>query len=115
MARNNIRRFGAVAVAVAGMLGVATANASPCTRQIAEFRGSLPHDGDGRPTFVGSTPQSIAAQLEHQPTRESVERAKKQSQTQLLTVLAQAETLDLEGRRRECLDAFARAKLMLNP
>jgi hypothetical protein len=97
------------------MLRVATANASPCTGQIAEFRGALPHDGDGRPTFVGSAPQSIAAQLEHQPTRESVERAKKQSQTQLLTVLAQAETLDLEGRRRECLDAFARAKLMLNP
>jgi hypothetical protein len=115
MARNNIRRFGAVAVAIAGMLRVATANASPCTGQIAEFRGALPHDGDGRPTFVGSAPQSIAAQLERQPTRDSVERAKKQSQTQLLTVLAQAETLDSEGRRRECLDAFARAKLMLNP
>ncbi len=115
MTRSNVRRFRAVAIAIAGMLRVATGNASPCSGQIAEFRGSLPHDANGRPTFVGSAPQSIAAQLEHQPTRESVERAKKQSQAQLFTVLAQAEALDLEGKRRECLGAFAKAKLMLNP
>jgi len=67
-----IRRLGASGIAIASMLHVATANAALCAGQIAEFRGSLPHDGNGEPTFVGTARQSIAAQLEHQPTRESV-------------------------------------------
>jgi DNA-binding transcriptional LysR family regulator len=44
-------------------------------------------------------PRKIGAQLEHQPTRESVEHAKKQAQAQILMVVTQAEALDSEGRR----------------
>jgi hypothetical protein len=111
--KSNMWRLGASGIAA--MLHVATASAAPCAGQIAEFRGSLPHDRNGVPTFVGTARQSIAAQLEHQPTRESVERAKRETQAQILATLAQAEALDLDGKRNECFDAFARAKLMLDP
>ena len=113
--KRNVRRLGASGIAIASMLHVATANAALCAGQIVEFRSSLPHDRNGEPTFVGTARQSIAAQLEHQPTRESVERAKRESRAQILAILLQAEALDLEGKRKECLDAFARAKLMLDP
>jgi hypothetical protein len=112
--KRNIRRLGASGIAIASMLHVATASAALCAGQIEEFRGSLPHDRNGEPTFVGTARQSIA-QLEHQPTRESVERARRESQAQILAVLAQAEALDLEGKRRECSDAFSKARLMLDP
>jgi hypothetical protein len=79
------------------------------------FRSSLSRDENGEPTFIGTAPQSIAAQLEHQPTRESVERAKKQAQTQILMVVTQAEALDSEGKKSECRNALAKAKLLLNP
>src|ERR1700719_1858465 len=72
-------------------------------------------DKNGEPTFVGTAPQSIAAQLEHQPTRESVEHAKKQAQAQILMVVTQAEALDSEGKKSECRNALAKAKLLLNP
>jgi len=113
--KRNIRRLGASGIAIVSMLHVATASAALCAGQIEEFRGSLPHDRNGEPTFVGTARQSIAAQLEHQPTRESVERARRESQAQILAVLAQAEALDLEGKRRECSDAFSKARLMLDP
>jgi hypothetical protein len=113
--RRNIRRLGASGIAIVSMLHVETATAALCAGQIAEFRGSLPHDRNGELTFVSTARQSIAAQLGHQPTRESVERAKKESQAQILAILEQAEALDLDGKRKECFDAFARAKLMLDP
>jgi hypothetical protein len=65
------------------------------------------------PSFTA--PQSIAAQLEHQPTHESVEHAKKQAQAQILMVVTQAEALDSEGKKSECRNALAKAKLLLNP
>jgi hypothetical protein len=111
-----IPKWGALGiVAIALALSIATASAGPCAGEIAEFQNALPRDKNGDPTFVGTAPQSIDAQLEHQPTRVSVERAKKQAQTQILTVLAQAEALDSEGKRGECRDAIARARLLLNP
>ncbi len=68
--KRNVRRLGASGIAIALMLHVATANAALCAGQIVAFRGSLPHDRNGEPTFVGTARQSISAQLEHQPTRE---------------------------------------------
>jgi len=79
-------------------------------RRVSQFASE---DRKGEPIFVGTAPQSIATQLEHRATRESVERAKKQSR--VLAVLARAEARDLEGKRKECFDAFAKARLMLDP
>jgi hypothetical protein len=108
--------YGALGViAIAATLRIASANAGPCAGEIADFRNSLLRDKNGEPTFVGTAPQSIAAQLEHQPTRESVEHAKKQAQAQILMVVTQAEALDSEGKKSECRNALAKAKLLLNP
>jgi hypothetical protein len=101
---------GLTIIAVASTLSIAAASAGFCAGEVAEFRGSLPHDKNGEPAFVGTAPQTIGAQLGHQPTRESVEHAKKQAQIRIAGFLAQAEALDAEGKRSECRDAFAKAK-----
>jgi hypothetical protein len=111
-----VLKYGALGIiTIASTLHIATAIAGPCAREITDFRSSLPHSKNGEATFVGTAPQSIDAQLEHQPTRESVERAKKQAQALIMTVLAQAEALDSEGKRTECRDAIAKARILLNP
>jgi hypothetical protein len=102
-------------VAIASSPTIAMASVGPCAREIIEFQRALPRDQNGDPTFVASAPQSIAAQLERQPTQASVERAKKQAQTQLFAALAQAQAFDAEGKRGECKGAIAWAKLLLNP
>jgi hypothetical protein len=111
-----VLKYGALGiVAIASTLRIATASAGPCAAEIAEFQSSLPRDKNGQLAFIGTAPQSIDAQLEHQPTRESVERAKKQAHAQIVAVLAQAEALDSEGKRNECWDLIVKAKLLLNP
>ena len=108
--------YGALGIiALASTLCIATASAGPCAGEIADFRSSLSRDKNGEPTFIGTAPQSIGAQLEHQPTRESVEHAKKQAQAQILMVVTQAEALDSAGKQSECRNALAKAKLLLNP
>jgi hypothetical protein len=110
------KAYGALGIfAIASTLHIAIASAGPCGREIADFRGSLSQGKNGEPTFVGTAPQSIGAQLEHQPTRESVEHARKQAQAQILLVVTQAEALDSEGKQSECRNALAKAKLLLNP
>jgi hypothetical protein len=110
------KAYGALGIiAIALTLRIATASAGPCSGEIADFRSSLSRDENGEPAFIGTAPQSIGAQLEHQPTRESVEHAKKQAQAQILMVVTQAEALDSEGKKSECRNALAKAKLLLNP
>jgi hypothetical protein len=112
----NILTYGApLIVAIVATLSIGRANAESCTEEIAKFQNALPRDENGEPTFVGTAPESIGAQLEHQPTPISVERAKKDAQSQIFRALAQAKTLDSQGRPRECREAIARAKLLLNP
>lgn len=108
--------YGALGIiAIASTIHMATASAGPCAGEIADFQSSLSRDKNGQPTFIGTAPQSIGAQLEHQPTRESVEHAKKQARAQILMVVTQAEALDSEGKQGECWNALAKAKLLLNP
>jgi hypothetical protein len=110
------KAYGALGIiAIASTVGIATASAGPCAGDITDFRSSLSLDKNGEPTFVGTARQSIGAQLEHQPTRDSVERAKKQAQAQILTVVMQAEAFDSQGKQTECRQALAKAKLLLNP
>jgi hypothetical protein len=105
----------ALLVAVASTLGAAPASAGTCAAEIAQFRQTLHQIEAGGTAVVGSAPQSLDAQLEHQPTPASVERAKKSAKAQILALLAQAGSFDAQGRRRECQQALARASLLLNP
>jgi hypothetical protein len=112
----NVIKYGALGiVAIASILNIATASAGPCAAEIMAFENALPRDKNGELAFIGTAPQSIDAQLEHQPTRDSVERAKRQSQTLVVMVLAQAEAFDSEGKSRECADAIAKARRLLSP
>ena len=103
----------ALVAAIAASLGAAPASAGSCAPEIAQFRQSLQTE-NGR-AVVGSEPQSIDAQLEHQPTPTSVERAKRNAKAHILALLAQAESLDAQGRADECRKVLARASLLLNP
>ncbi len=105
----------ALVIAVATTVSTAPASAGPCAGKIAELRESLRRTEKGGAAFVGSAPQSIDAQLEHQPTPASVERAKENAKAQIAAVLAQADSLDAQGKQRECRQALLKARLLLNP
>jgi hypothetical protein len=103
----------ATGLAIAALVVIApiSARAGPCAGQIAEFEQLLRQ----QPEAVGAAPQSVGAQLEHQPTPASVESAKHGARAEILTVLSQAKALDAQGKQDECIDALAKAKLLLNP
>jgi hypothetical protein len=104
-----------VVASVVSILNISMASAGVCSVEIARFQKALPRDENGDPTFVGTAPQSIGAQLEHQPTPTSVERAKKEARSQIFKILAQSQALDSQGRPGECRDAIARARIRLHP
>ena len=56
-----------------------------------------------------------AAQIEHEPTPESVREARTYDQLMFAASLAEAEALDAEGSEADCLLAARRAKQMLEP
>lgn len=105
---------GFAALVIASALSIAPAIAGPCSVEVAQFRASLPPQNDADAT-VGSAPQTLAAQLGHQPTQASVEQARKNAQASVATTLAEADKLDAEGNQSACEDALARAKLLANP
>jgi hypothetical protein len=104
----------ALILAIASAFPIASATAGPCSEDVASFRQAL-NQQRRQPDGFGTAPQSIAAQLERQPTPESVERAKKSAQASISDLLTRAETLDAQGKADECRNAIATARLMLNP
>jgi len=98
-------------VVASALLGVA--QAGPCATEVAQYRDSLPQHGQADDA-VGSAPQSVSAQLRHQPTPASVEQAKKAAMTNVTAALAVAEKLDAEGNQSASEDALAKAKLLVN-
>jgi len=59
-------------------------------------------------------PQSIGAQIDHQPTPASVERAEKRVQAIFAATLARAKRLDAQGNRAGCTRALSAARDMYN-
>ena len=103
-----------MAFVVASVLSIGPAIAGPCSVEVAQFRDSLPPLG-AEETTVGSAPQTIAAQLRHQPTQASVEQAQKNAKASVAMALNEADKLDANGDQRACEDALAKAKLLANP
>jgi hypothetical protein len=89
---------------------IASASAGPCAGDIAELEQSLQQ----QPGVVGTAPQTVDAQLGHQPTRASVESAKRNAKTEIATILERAKALDQDGKE-ECVAEVGKAKLLLNP
>ena len=102
----------ALVACVALGAGVASARASPCGDEIARLEQMIGQSGNN-PAAVPTAPQSIDAQLSHQPTPQSVERARAQSRARFAAMLARAKAFEAEGKTAKCLQATAAARLEL--
>jgi hypothetical protein len=96
--------------AVLGFLST-TAYAGPCTAQIARFEAAI-LQSSGNPMAGLTARQSVAAQLEHQPTPESLRQANERLKSQFDATMARAKRLDAQGNRSGCTRALNAAKRM---
>lgn len=88
-----------------------SAQAGPCTDQIAQFEKSVQRSGKN--LEAGPTaPTSTAAKLHRQPTAQSVKEAKEAAQSRFADLLARAKDLDAKGDRAACMQALNEAKLV---
>jgi hypothetical protein len=94
-------------------LSVASAHSGPCSNKIAQFEKAVRQSANN-PNAGPTVPQSIGAQLDHQPTPGSVKRAEEQAQITFERTLARAKRLDARGDRAECTRALADAERMYN-
>jgi hypothetical protein len=100
----------ALVVSIALGLAVTSAHASACSDEIAQLEKAMP---EKRAAAAPTAPQSIGAQLGHQPTPESMRRAEAAATTGVDDILNRAKTLDAEGKTKECMDLVATARLRL--
>ena len=108
-----MKRISTLSIICLGLgLHAGTAEAGPCTSQIEQLEISLRQAG-GLVAAAPSGPESIGAKLHHQPTPDSVARARQAAQSRVDDILAQAKQLDAKGEADECRRAVANAKLLL--
>jgi hypothetical protein len=98
-----------VATTAATLLcGGGTAHSGPCTAQIAQLEQQIWHVSSSK---SGPTaPQSIAAQLHHQPTPESVQNAERKANADAGAALQRARQADTDGNPVACAKALGEAK-----
>jgi hypothetical protein len=99
------------AFVVAVLLLSTTAHAGPCSNAIAQFEQAVRQSASN--SNAGPTAsQSIDAQLDRQPTPDSVARAEARAQVTFETALSRAKRLDAQGNRVGCIRALDTAKRM---
>ena len=94
-------------------LSIASASAGPCSADIAQFENTVRNSAKN-PDAGPMGPQTVDAQLGHEPTPESIERAEAQAKTRFEATLAHAKALDAQGKSAECAQALSDAKLMFH-
>src|SRR5580700_8744516 len=87
------------------------AQAGPCSVGIAEFEAAM-RQSAGNPNAGLTAPQSVGAQLDRQPTPESLKRAQKRLQEKFSATMARAKRLGAKGDRSGCSSALSVAKRM---
>jgi hypothetical protein len=90
------------------------AHAGPCSDDIAQFQQTM-RQSAGNPYAGLMAPQSVNAQLSHQPTRASSKRAENRLRAEFSARMARAERLDKQGDRAGCMQALSAAKQMYIP
>jgi hypothetical protein len=101
-----------VALATAAFVGTAmAAHAGPCTSLIAETERSIGRLASG-PASGPTATQSLRAQLHHQPTPQSVERAVSTAHADAQVALDRARKTDTEGDVAACTKAIDEAKFI---
>jgi hypothetical protein len=100
--------------AIFGLLaGVTASQAGPCTgqivvveQQISQLEAAAPPSGAGEP----SAPQSVGAQLHHEPTPGTVNGAEHRANADGDAALARARKADADGKADECAEALRVAR-----
>jgi hypothetical protein len=101
-------------VGIALWLNTGMAQAGPCTADISRFEATV-HQSMGDP-FAGLTaPQSVDAQLGHQPTLQSIHRADQRLKSRFSEAMARAKWYDAQGNRSACTRALNTAKKIYIP
>jgi hypothetical protein len=98
-------------IIVALVAGAVNAQAGPCAVQIAEVERYIQRSApsaDSGPTL----PQSVGAQLHHQPTPGSVGGAESKARADGLAALDRARKADAENNADACAKAVEDAKLI---
>jgi hypothetical protein len=101
------------ALLVGAVLGFVstTAHAGPCTAQIAQFEAAI-RQSAGNPMAGLTARQSVAAQLDRQPTPESLKQTNERLKSQFDATMARAKRFDAQGNRSGCTRALNAAKRM---
>ena len=104
---------GITAALVCAVLGLTAANAwaGPCTSDIAEFEAAIAKS-QGNPLAGLTAPQSVGAQLGHEPTPASVKQAKARLKKTFAATMARAKRYDAQGNQAGCTRELTAAKRM---
>lgn len=103
-----MRRLALIAVAML-LSGICSAEAGPCTAQIAQLEAQI-NGHKGGAWFGPSAPQTIGAQLGRQPTPATIERAENQASAAAAATLQRARVADEQGDAPGCEGAVAKLR-----
>ncbi len=92
-------------------LSTQVAQAGPCSAEIAQFEQAI-RQSAGNPNAGLTAPQSVAAQLDRQPTPQSVKKAQESLRAKFSATMARAKELDAKGDRAGCMSALSQARQM---
>jgi hypothetical protein len=109
----NRRTTAASVLAATVGLGISPAQAGPCSHDIAQFEQAV-RQSAGNPNAGPIAAQTIGAQLDRQPTPDSVKRAERRAQAKFEAALTRSKRLDAKGNRAACMRALAEAEQMYN-
>jgi hypothetical protein len=110
VSEGNIMRKSGLAALIALVAGAAqAAPIASCGEMVSHLDAYLM----AHPNATGDLRQTVDAQLMHQPTRESVEKAKMESRDHLVELLASAKAHQAAGEERKCRSTLAEVKWML--
>src|SRR5262245_58234278 len=93
-------------------IDIASAREDTCSDEIARLE-ALVDRSLGNPAAKPMRAQSTDAQLNHQPTPETVRRAEESAQLRLAAILARAKILNADGKIPECIKSVVEAKRLL--
>jgi hypothetical protein len=101
-----------VLTAVGLIGGAATSEAGPCTTQISQVEQQIHKAQAASPGGAGepTAPQSVGAQLHHQPTPQTVESAESKAHAGAEAALDRARKADAEGDASACAKALKEAR-----
>ena len=89
----------------------APAFAANCADMVSKAEAYLA----AHPDKAGTRPQTVDAQLQHQPTRDSVAKARMDSRDHLAASLSNAKAMQAAGDEAGCRKAFDAVAWMLKP